>query len=45
MIALILQSVGVLAPGQSPAGYFAGAVMALVILGYLVYTLVKPDKF
>ena len=26
-------------------GYIIGAVIALFILGYLLYSLVKPDKF
>jgi len=26
-------------------GYIAGAIIALIILAYLVYTLVKPEKF
>jgi K+-transporting ATPase KdpF subunit len=26
-------------------GYVIGAVIALLILGYLFYSLVKPDKF
>ncbi len=30
---------------NSPAGYAIGAVIALVILGYLVYSLIKPEKF
>jgi len=27
------------------SGYIIGALIALLILGYLVYTLVKPEKF
>jgi K+-transporting ATPase KdpF subunit len=27
------------------AGYIAGAVIALLIFGYLLYSLIKPDKF
>lgn len=27
------------------AGYAIGAVIALFILGYLLYSLVKPEKF
>jgi K+-transporting ATPase KdpF subunit len=27
------------------AGYVAGALIALFILGYLIYSLVKPEKF
>jgi K+-transporting ATPase KdpF subunit len=26
-------------------GYFAGAFIALLLLGYLIYSLVKPEKF
>ena len=31
--------------GSNPAGYITGAVIALFILGYLIYSLVNPDKF
>lgn len=27
------------------AGYIAGAVIALLILAYLIYSLIKPEKF
>jgi len=30
---------------NSPAGYAIGAVIALIILGYLAYSLIKPEKF
>jgi K+-transporting ATPase KdpF subunit len=30
---------------NSPAGYVIGLVIALMILGYLVYSLVRPEKF
>jgi K+-transporting ATPase KdpF subunit len=30
---------------NSPTGYAIGAVIALVILGYLVYSLIKPERF
>ncbi len=26
-------------------GYFAGAIIAILLLGYLTYTLLKPEKF
>lgn len=29
----------------TPTGYVIGAVIALFILGYLFYSLVKPEKF
>jgi K+-transporting ATPase KdpF subunit len=30
---------------MSQASYYIGAVIALFILGYLIYSLLKPDKF
>ncbi len=30
---------------NSSLGYFAGAVIAALIFGYLIYTLIKPEKF
>ncbi len=27
------------------AGYVAGVIIALFILGYLIYSLIKPEKF
>jgi K+-transporting ATPase KdpF subunit len=30
---------------STPAGYIIGAIIAIVILGYLVYSLIKPEKF
>lgn len=30
---------------NSPAGYAIAAAIALVILGYLVYSLIKPERF
>lgn len=30
---------------NNPDGYTIGAVIALFILGYLVYSLVKPEHF
>jgi K+-transporting ATPase KdpF subunit len=29
----------------SQVNYYIGAVIALFILGYLIYSLLKPDKF
>ena len=26
-------------------GYLAGALLAMLILGYLIYSLIKPEKF
>jgi len=30
---------------NSPAGYAIGAVIALIILVYLLYSLIKPESF
>jgi len=30
---------------NSPAGYAIGAVIALIILAYLIYSLIKPESF
>lgn len=30
---------------NSSAGYVAGVIIALFILGYLFYALIKPEKF
>jgi len=30
---------------NSPTGYAIGSVIALIILAYLLYSLVKPEKF
>jgi K+-transporting ATPase KdpF subunit len=30
---------------NNSTGYIIGAIIALLILGYLVYTLIKPEKF
>ena len=30
---------------NSPAGYAIGVVIAMLILAYLVYSLITPDKF
>jgi len=29
----------------TPAGYVIGALIALLILAYLLYSLIKPEKF
>jgi K+-transporting ATPase KdpF subunit len=31
--------------GGTPGGYTIGALIALLILGYLLYALIKPEKF
>jgi len=30
---------------NNPTGYAIGAVIAMAILGYLVYSLIKPERF
>ena len=30
---------------NNTTGYLIGAVIALMILGYLLYSLIKPEKF
>ena len=30
---------------NTSSGYIIGAIIALFILGYLIYSLVKPEKF
>lgn len=33
------------AASNSPLSYLIGGIIALLILGYLIYTLLRPDKF
>jgi K+-transporting ATPase KdpF subunit len=33
------------ATGSGPGGYVIGAVISLLILIYLIYSLIKPEKF
>jgi len=33
------------AASNGPASYLIGGIIALLILGYLIYTLLRPDKF
>jgi K+-transporting ATPase KdpF subunit len=33
------------AVSNSPVSYLIGGIIALLILGYLIYTLMRPDKF
>jgi K+-transporting ATPase KdpF subunit len=34
------------APGtDGPHGYLVGGIIALLILGYLIYSLIRPEKF
>jgi len=33
------------AVSNDPLSYLIGGIVALLILGYLIYTLLRPDKF
>ena len=33
------------ATANSPLSYLIGGIIALLIMGYLVYTLIRPEKF
>jgi K+-transporting ATPase KdpF subunit len=33
------------AVSNGPVSYIIGGIIALLILGYLIYTLLRPDKF
>jgi len=33
------------AVSNGPISYLIGGIIALLILGYLIYTLLRPDKF
>ena len=33
------------AVSNGPLSYIIGGIIALLILGYLIYTLLRPDKF
>jgi len=45
MNATILLMISQTAVINLSSGYAIGAVIALVILGYLLYSLIKPEKF
>jgi len=33
------------AASNGPASYLIGGIVALLIMGYLIYSLLKPEKF
>jgi K+-transporting ATPase KdpF subunit len=43
LVVIPIQSDAVVSNG--PISYIIGGIIALLILGYLVYTLLRPDKF
>ncbi len=45
MISTILEVKPIVYEMNSPVGYAIGAVIAIIILGYLIYALVKPENF
>jgi K+-transporting ATPase KdpF subunit len=45
MNATILVAASKSAEVNTSPGYVIGAIIALIILGYLLYTLINPEKF
>jgi K+-transporting ATPase KdpF subunit len=45
MIATILLAVPYPTVVSTPLGYWVGALIAFLLFGYLVYSLIKPEKF
>jgi K+-transporting ATPase KdpF subunit len=45
MISAIIPFLFVALGGNNPAGYAIGALISLFILAYLIYSLIKPEKF
>jgi K+-transporting ATPase KdpF subunit len=44
-MSVLLVTPAATAAGPGPGGYIAGAVISLLILLYLIYTLINPEKF
>jgi K+-transporting ATPase KdpF subunit len=45
MKAAILVVIAEASDMNTSTGYLAGAVIALLLLGYLLYSLIRPEKF
>jgi K+-transporting ATPase KdpF subunit len=45
MIAAVIMAMSSSVEANNISGYLIGALIALFILGYLLYSLVKPEKF
>lgn len=45
MTAIILKGSSETFNTHITTGYVAGVIIAILILGYLVYTLIRPEKF
>ncbi|MBK7713503.1 MAG: K(+)-transporting ATPase subunit F [Bacteroidales bacterium] len=41
----LLSATSVISEANLSAGYIVGGIIALLILGYLIYTLLHPEKF
>ena len=44
-ITLNAQTNSVEAVSNGPVSYIIGGIIALIIMGYLIHTLLRPDKF
>jgi K+-transporting ATPase KdpF subunit len=45
IVTAVIPSTANTAISNNPASYIIGGIIALLIMGYLFYTLVHPDKF
>ncbi len=45
MVVMILYLVGQPLQKAGTSGYIVGAIISAFILGYLIYTLIKPENF
>jgi K+-transporting ATPase KdpF subunit len=45
MITTIITLLNAVPGGHNPAGYVIGGLISLFVLGYLIYSLLKPEKF
>jgi K+-transporting ATPase KdpF subunit len=45
MLSVVIPQTSEAATSTSPAGYVIGGIIALLILAYLVYSLIRPEKF
>ncbi len=42
---VVIHEQPVAAVPSHPSGYLIGGIVAFLILGYLIYTLIRPEKF
>lgn len=42
---ILLCNISAITTSSGSQGYLVGGIIALIILGYLIYTLVRPEKF